>query len=95
MLLQQEAEVETKRNWLAKWCSTSVEGLDVIQGLVNGVHPLASLFQNCAGTEHCSVGLHVLDGETGDIRCVCLHTFLRDLMKEPPHYNQYILLHTM
>lgn len=43
-----------------KGCITSVKGLDVVQGLINGIHLVTSLLQNGAGTEHCSMGLHSL-----------------------------------
>lgn len=56
-------EEEGAISWHTKWCSTSVKGLEVIHGLVNGVHLVASFLQNGAGTEHCSMGLHGLQGQ--------------------------------
>lgn len=42
---------------------TSVEGLDVVQGLVDGIHLVTSLLQDLAGTEHSGVVLHGLTAE--------------------------------
>ena len=44
---------------------TSVEGLDVVQGLVDSIHLVTSLLQDLAGTEHSGVVLHGLMTERG------------------------------
>lgn len=80
--------METERTWLSERCRTSVEGLDVIQCLVNFIQLVASLLQNWAGTEHRSMGLHVLEREMGDIQ-VLFYISFHTVTISTFYYTQY------